>query len=348
MSKRVKALGATTFLLFVISITTFYLENHRQTDILIGSYFLTGFDIDKISKFTIHGKDQKTLVFQRQGSGFTLSNYHHYPADNEKINDILFKISNLKIKEKEDLSEKKNSDYQLAENGYSSKLEFHGNQGQLFLTFFIGKYKNKVGSYIRKLGDENIFVASENIYINPDKNQYINTQLVQLIKEDINQVDVSSKQLVIVKRNDKKEFEIEGIDQAKVQGNKVTSFISDILKPQIQNFYPLGDTALNKVRFDKSFKVALNNNLIYSFRLGEESDKYFLQAQASVDEVRSQFVIGKDDDKEKLQNVEKVMKSQGIAQSFNIRHGKWVYEITKNQYHNLTRDRTFFLNQEKK
>ena len=68
-----------------------------------------------------------------------------------------------------------------------------------------------------------------------------------------------------------------------------------------------------------------------------------MKLRALLDEAPKQFVVSKEDGKEKLQKIEDVIRAQGDAQKLNMEKGAWIYKVNKSTYEKLAKDSKFFL-----
>ena len=83
---KLKSLAAMTSILFVISLFVYTNENKRGTDLMSGSEFINGIDVNIIQKIGLKYKNNPEVKFTREGNGFVLESHKSYPASSEKLN----------------------------------------------------------------------------------------------------------------------------------------------------------------------------------------------------------------------------------------------------------------------
>ena len=142
MSHQTKKMGLVTVILFVLSLVVHYNQNKRGTDLVAGSYFLTGFDVEKLAKFELKANGE-TITFFRQGENFVLESHGSYPASNEKVNEILFKVANTQISDLVTTNEKYHKEHQVASEGAGVHLIFYDKNDNKTQELFIGKTQGK-------------------------------------------------------------------------------------------------------------------------------------------------------------------------------------------------------------
>ena len=142
---KLKTLSLVTVVLFALSLGLFYIENRKSTDLLEGSYYVIGLDVETINKISLLFSEDETLTFERDGSKFLITNHKSYPASTEKINDLIYKIASLQIKKKitSSPSEKALEEYQLSPESRKYLIEIYDNNNIKTVSFSVGKTQKK-------------------------------------------------------------------------------------------------------------------------------------------------------------------------------------------------------------
>ena len=97
---KLKTLSIFTGILFVASIFVYMNENRRGTDLLTGSDYVKGLDINKIQKISLSFEKGKKITLSRDSNRFVLENHKSYPAKTDKVNDLIYKIASIQVREK--------------------------------------------------------------------------------------------------------------------------------------------------------------------------------------------------------------------------------------------------------
>ena len=72
---KLQTLSLTTFVLFIASIFVYINENKRGTDLLTGSDYVKGLDINKIQKIDLSFSGDKKITLSRDSNRFVLENH---------------------------------------------------------------------------------------------------------------------------------------------------------------------------------------------------------------------------------------------------------------------------------
>lgn len=341
---KLKTLSLFTSILFLASIFVYTNENKRGSDLLAGSDYIKGLDINKIKKISLSFNDNKKIILTRDSDRFLLETHKSYPASIDKVNDLIYKIASIQVKEKvlsgpdeEDLE-----NYELNEKKRKYLVELFDNEGRKTVSFSVGKSHKGKGNYLLKDGKKDVYLSKNNLWLNSSYRDFINTVLLEVKKSDIEKVSlVSDKNLNIIHKD--KAFVIENHTDKKYKNEKVEEYINNFSSVRFEEYYPLRDPKVQGSNFDKDIKISLKNKLTYKLSLAKDKSDHFMKLTALLEEVPNQFVVKKDDGKEELQKIEDVIKAQGDAQKINLEKGTWVYEIDKSTYEKLSKDSTFFL-----
>ncbi len=341
---KLKTLSIFTSILFVISIFMYVNENKRGTDLLTGSDYIKGLDISKVQKINLSFKEGKTISLTRDSNKFVLENHKSYPAATDKVNDLIYKIASIRVKEKiasganEDDFEK----YELDDKGAKYKVELIDNDGKKTVSFRVGKsYKGK-GNYLLKDGKDEVYLSENTLWLNSSYKDFINTVLLEVKKDEIEKVSLKTdKDLKIVKKDN--EFVVEEPKGKKYKKEKAEEYAKSFSNIRFEDFYTITEPKVQSLDFDKDIKIQLKNKLIYKMSLAKDKEDYFLKLTALLEEAPTQFVVKQDDGKEELQKIEDTIKAQGDAQRINMEKGAWVYKVDKSTYEKIAKESKHFL-----
>ena len=149
---KLKTLSILTTVLFVVSVFIHIHENRRGTDLLSGSDYIKGLDIEKVNRIVLSFQNDKQIVLTRSSNKFILENFNSYPASTEKINDLIYKISNIQVKEKvsSNVDEEDLAKWELDNKSKKYLVEFFDNDGNKTVSFRVGKSNKGRGNYLYK------------------------------------------------------------------------------------------------------------------------------------------------------------------------------------------------------
>lgn len=339
-----KTLSACTSILFIISIFVFIQENKRGTDLLSGSDYIKGLDINKIQKIVLRFKDDKKITLSRDSNKFVLEDHKSYPAATVKVNDLIYKIASIQVKEKvaDGASEEDLKRYELDEKGKHYQIELYDDHDKKTISFRVGKSPKGNGHYLFREDKKDVYLSQSNLWINSSYKDFINTVLLKVKKENISQVHLESDTSIQLAKKENK-FVIESHNNKKLKDEKANEYVDNISDINFEDYFAYSDPKVQGLNFDNIIKIQLNNNLIYRLSLAKNKDSYYAKLNALVEDTQTQFVISKDDGKDKLKNIEDVIKAQSEAQRVNMEKGNWVFKVDKSIYEKLVKDSSYFM-----
>ena len=104
MNQLTKKLGLITLVLFVISLTTYYFDNRRGSADIAGTDLIAGLNVEKLQGFSVKTSSEE-FKFQKENESFLLISHQGFTASNERVNDLLYKLASIKIREKKPITE---------------------------------------------------------------------------------------------------------------------------------------------------------------------------------------------------------------------------------------------------
>ncbi len=341
---KLKSLSILTCILFVLSVIVYFNENKRGADLLYGSDYIKGLDINKIQKVSLKFRDDKSIVFTRDSNKFVLENYKSYPASTEKVNDLIFKIASIRVKEKvlSSADEKDLSKYELGKSKRKYFVEIFDSEGKRTVAFSVGKSNKGKGNYLYKEGQEDIYLSQDSLWLDSSYRDFINSVLLTTKKDDISKVALKTKNPITIAKGDKG-FLVESPSTKKYKDEKVSEYLGNLSSISFEDFYSLTEPKVQSLDFSQSVEVELNNKLVYRMSFAKKSKEHFIKVSALLEEQPTQFVVKQSDSKEDLQKIEDVIQAQTTAQRFNLEKGAWVYKIKESTYKNLVKGTKFFL-----
>ncbi len=341
---KLRTLSIFTGVFFVASIFVYMNENRRGTDLLNGSDYIKGLDIGKIKKISLDFQDDKKVILARDSNKFVIENQKSYPADTAKVNDLIYKIASIQVKEKigTDTSEERLKKYELDPKGRTYFVELYDNDNKKTVSFSVGKSHKGKGNYLYKEGSNEIYLSQENLWINSSHKDFINTVLLDIKKDEIEKISLKADKKIELEKVEK-EFVVKLPENPKFKKEKANDYASKFNNLRFEDYFAYNDSELQGIQFSKDIKIQLKNKMVYKVSLGKKKDDHFIKVNALVNEVPKKIVVSKDDGKDKLQNIEDMIQAQGQAQKINLEKGNWVYKVDKSTFEKIAVDSGFFL-----
>ena len=340
---KLKNLSILTGFLFIISIVVFINENKRGTDLLSGSDYIKGLDVSKIQKIVLSFKKDEKIILSRDGNRFLLENHKSYPAASDKVNDLIYKIASIQVEKKvaSDVKEADLKKYELDEKTRHYAIELFDNDNKKTVFFRVGK-RDKGKAYLFKVGEKDVYLSKDNVWINSSYQNFIDTNLANIKNDEIEKIILNSNiQIEIIKKD--KDFIVEKPAKNSFKKEKVEEYSKNFTFLGFDDFYSHDDPKVQSINFIKKVEIQLKNKLIYEINLAKYKKDYFAKISAKIKEAGQSFVVQKDDGEEKLKNIGNVIEAKTSAQQFNLEKGPWIYKIDKSLYDKLIKHSKFFL-----
>ena len=337
-------LSLITAILFVASIFVYVNENKRGTDLLAGSDYIKGLDINEIQKIILTFDDDKKLSLSRDSKRFVLDNHKSYPASTDKVNDLIYKIASIQVKERVDseVDEKDLVKYELGSDQRKYQVELFDSEGKRTVAFSVGKSQKGKGNFLTKEGTKEVYLSKQNLILNSSYKDFISTFLLELKKDDIEKVSLSAdKNIEFVKKDNQFVIETPGGDKFKKE--KVEEYTGSFSSIQFDDFFSIDEPQIRSLSFDRDIKIHLKNRLIYRVSLAKDKEDYFVRLSALMEDPQKKFVVSQNDGKEELKKIEDVIQAQEKAQKINSERAPWVYKVDKAVYEKLAKGSKFFL-----
>ena len=342
---KLKTLSIFTGCLFILSIIVFINENKRGTDILSGSDYIKGLDIENISKISVKFKDNKKIIFKRDAKHFLLENHKSYQVAPDKINDLIYNIASIQVQEKitSNASASDLKKYELNANNSKYFVKIFDNSGKKTISLNIGKNYRSKGNYLYRESTKDIYLSKGRISISPSFKNFIDQSLLKIKKENIQKVSLlSSKNMQIDIESKEDKFLITLPASGNYDETLVSKYLNDLSSINFEDFFTYSESRVNNLNFNQEVRIKLKDNLTYKISLQKDKEEFFAKINVIVNEIPKQLTINKNDNKEKLEKIESIMSAQRNAQRINIKMGRWIYKIGKDAYDKLVRTIAFF------
>lgn len=341
---KLKTLSIATAVLLIISIFVFINENKRGTDLLSGSDYIKGLDIEKIQKIILTLKDDKKIVLTRDAQRFILENRKSYPAATDKVNDLIYKIASIQVDHKitSAASDDDLKQYGLDDQSKKYLVELFDNDNKKTVAFRVGRDDKTKGNYLYREGKQEVYLSQNNLRINSSYKDFISTVLLDIKKDDIEQIKLQANTKIELTKKDQG-FVLVAPANKKLKKEKAEEYAQSFSSLTFDDYYTHTEPTVQALTFDKDIKIQLKNKLIYKVSLAKTKQDHFIKLNVLVNEIPKRVVVRKDDGKEKLQNIEKMMKAQGDAHRINREKGNWIYKVDQSVYEKLAKDLKFFL-----
>lgn len=307
-----------TLLLFILSYTIFHFDTKRGTELLSGSELITGLNIDSIKRFRIELKDDEIIDLQREGDGFVLANHLGYPVSNDRLNEFLFELTNIEVKEKLSSGPSKASleELELTNEKLNGKLLVYSDSDNPSLELLVGKTIPKRGSAVRKNESNDIYLTKDRVTLAYSKWDFVDKTLLRPKADEIKAIEKNNKRLKPEK--------------------KVEEVLEKLNEISFEDVLPINDPTFSQVKFSNVFTLLLKNNSKYILEFDKVDNKYLMKIQAGLYDLPSDVTLTPDLKEEELEKINSLLKVQEAVQKFNEKRATWLYEISEYLYKQLS------------
>jgi hypothetical protein len=335
MNQLIKKLTTLTIILFAASLLLHLNDSQVSNDLASGSDFIKGFNPAQANKIIIKKENSEALTLRRLNQSYVMSEHYNYPAENDKINVLLFKIADIKVLELISKSKGDFEKYNLTDDKSKIEVQVYNNQEELMLNFLIGKDKNNKGQYIRFKDKKDIYLTDSLLSFSTDMDSYIKKTINIQESKNIQNVNASlnGNNIEIVKKDNN--YKLTKKNKS-IKDDEVKDYVSKLGSVTFQNVKPRNSAESASLNFDQQLSIIDKNKIITSIEIASHSKKYFVRLSSSIKDAPKEVSLGKNDSDEKLKNIDEMIKAQQKSQEFNLKHSGWVYEVSENTFNNLT------------
>jgi hypothetical protein len=293
------------------------------------AYLIQGLDPASIDSITV-GQGKDTVTIKRQENQFVVANEQDYPADTKQINDLIAKVLDIKTAEIYTSNPKNQEDLEVTEAKARGVVKFFKPDGALLTGVIVGKSQESgPGAYVRLASSDDVYVAESAPWFRTRALDYVDQELVNVKREDVNSVTVTTPDGTYKLRSAKQgeEVTLEGMpaDQ-KLKTSEAKSVLTALTSLRFDDVNKPAD--VKGLTFDHQYVCRLNNSTEYRLKLAQKGAKTYLQCEARyTDPTKVTINTNQVDSPEELKKKEAILLAQEGAQKFTLRTKGWVYEI---------------------
>ena len=327
-SKNFNTLAIVTIALMVVSILISGKKEVIVADFVRGQDLVRYLDLDKLDRIeVVKGADK--VVVQKQGERFLVDNRSSYPADGGRINNLIDEC--LKVRCMREISESSDTHVELGvDEGNADALIIRFKAGDKDLVAFIAGKESGQGQYVRRFGEDKVYLSAEALKISAETLEYVDRSLSEVDRERLRKVEIlgSGKPVVITKSKGDQGV-LQGIPEGMMEQPGVPDRVLHILAQL--TFVDFRSEADSKgLDFKFTYKGTLDSGELYTYKIAKKDKKWFCKAVAKYTGPESltqdQVNKGKEDPKVQKLN-EAILQASQKVKEFNNRNRSWVYEL---------------------
>lgn len=365
MNTSVRNLSILVLSLFAVSFWLYTQQTRRGVDLVEGSDFIKGLDIEKVATITLaFGKPapkgssaadgaaqtaaKASVVLKRDGERFVLAEQKSYPAATAKVNELMFNIANIEVKKlvNGDPSPEELKAMGLAQQSDNPKglhVTITGDDGKALMAFKLGKDHKGGGSYLQKDGSPQVYLSKAPVFLAQSFRDFVDWTLLSVKPDQLDRVQQSQPSLTVERLAGKLVLMAADTPLPSKPG-KTEEWVQQLSGIDFEDFYPLEDEAVKDLSYDRELALTLTNKMVYQLSLAKaaDQDEHFIKLSARVADLPSEVVINPNDDKAKLAEIESMLTAKERAEQINRLRSGWVYKVSKADFDRLIKAKAFF------
>ena len=331
-NRQLSALAVVAIAMTVVTILLYGVERKPRSEFQKGSLLIQGLDVGKIAKITLAKKD-KSVTLVRAGAGFAVAEQNKYPAAVKKVNELLIKVLSIRCGEKVTGDKANHPDLGVSKDSDDAvTVQLDDADGKPIVAVVAGKSVPRgSGSYVRLLDQDTVYASEESLYFTPDPTSYMDTDMVSVQKDDVEEVKVQLKDGAYTLSRDKEnKIVLNDVPKGKrAKSSEPDSVFGALSSLSFENVTPAASAGLV---WDTTYTAKLKKHLTYTIQSAKKDDKYYVQVACegpSDDLIESSRRIGRDEPKEKLEKKDAIFTAAKKASDFSARHGGWAYQVSE-------------------
>ncbi len=305
------------------------------------AYLVQGLDPDQVARITI-GKPGHEIILNRRGARFVVANLDNYLALTGEINKLINTCLDIQTSSLYTDNPENYKDLGVTEDKANTLVKFYKADSSLLTGVIIGKQKTQGQgiAYLRRVNDNKVYVAAAQIpAINKQAINYVESGLINVKREDINSVSVSSPNDTYVLRPgfDDKTVVIDNPPAGKPLNNIIADKVFTALAEM--SFEDVNAESLKRgLVFNREYVCRLKDSTVYTIWLAKEGDNWFAKCDAEfADKTPVTKTQGEVESDEQLKIKEAKLLARDAAEEFSDTHKAWVYQIPVYRADSLTK-----------
>ena len=309
-------------------------------------YLIQGLDPAVIDSVVL-GTGENTVTIKRLGGKFVVAEKDNYPAVMSQLNDMITKLMDIETVELYTSDKSNHKDLGVTEEDAEMVVKFFTTDSELLTGVVVGRNKEAgLGSYIRRVTDDEVYVTLNKPWLRTDVTDYIDQQLISINRQDIASVSVTSPNDAYVLKTDPNGqgiiLENAGVDE-KLKASESDQVFNALASLQFEDVSSATSMA-NKLNFDNKFVCELKDSTVYTLEVAQNEAGTYISCRA---EYFDQALITqqqiKDSNQAQLKAKEAKFLARDEANQFTAKHKKWVYKIADHKAKSLTKELTELL-----
>ncbi len=199
----------------------------RETKVIAGHPLLGDLQPDAIVSLTITDDQGKSITLRRTEEGWVLSDYDDFPADGEKVQEVLDKLTLISTDNLVTETKASHKPLKVADDDFLRRVEIETKDGKR-ATLYFGTAPRFTATNVRLGGDEATYLTTQLATwdLNTTPVSWIDTLFYEAEPNSAQAIDLHNAKGELHFIRTGEEWTIEGYDPATLSAGKVTAFVN--------------------------------------------------------------------------------------------------------------------------
>lgn len=338
-NKNLTILGLAAVIMVLLAAVSSKMASLQTVEVAIDSPLIQGLNPEQISRITVaSGQEQTNMV--RQGSDFVISDKNNYPADIEKVNNLIKKVLDIKVGETLTDNSENYDQLQVTDEKAERLVKFFNSEDKLITGIIVGKRLDSGDTAVRLAEGNAVKTTSDSAWFNTTPTDFMDTEIFNIEKDKIIEVSVKHKSGGEYKMTSEPNSSDIKFITALPQGKqlKERDYVNVFNALTSLYFSDVNTDDANDISFEITYTCKLDDSTVYILTIGQKQgqDDYYLKCSSQFTDLK-QIEISKDESEQELKKKEARLLARDNAAKFNARHKGWVYQIASYKGDNLTK-----------
>lgn len=339
-NKKLIILAIITACMVAWAIMQAHYSNRKRETLKTSAYLIQGLDPSNIDTISL-GTGDKQVTLKRKGKHFVVVNKDNYPAEPGDINNLISSCMDIKVEELFTDNPSNHKDLGVTEEEADSVIKLFKPDSELLVGVIIGRSKEQGrGTFVRMIPGNKVYVTLERPWIKDEAMNYINRNIVNVDRKDIESVTLISKDETykLKTKDDGGEIILENLPSGeKLKGSDSENVFTALNNLRFEDVKkkPATDEGLS---FDRKYVCLLKDSTVHTIKISQKDDKTYITCHTEFTDktpvTKEQGIV---ESEEELKKKEAKLFAQEKAQKLSTRHKEWIYEISDSDAKNLTK-----------
>ncbi|AQQ70858.1 hypothetical protein SMSP2_01220 [Limihaloglobus sulfuriphilus] len=323
--KKLTTLGIIAVVMVVLAVIVSQAVKKRPAPSGSVDYLIQGLNPESINKISIKSADDELVIQKSQGK-FVIPSKSSYPAKVSAVNTLITDLMDIRVKEQVTDNQDNYADLEVTEETAANTVKLLGNEDSVITGISIGKSADGGGVYVKMLDDANVYLTQSRPWIRTSATDYMDTQLADVKKDDIEYVQVKSADGSYRITNAGGGPELSDVPEGrKAKQSELNSILGALSYLSFSDVAAAADKS--DLKFDSAFVCRLKDTTVYTFDIAKDGEDTYLKVKAEFTGDTQIMKERREESEEELKEKEAKLLAIENAQNYAARHKGWVYKI---------------------